>query len=160
MNDVLSDKNKFTIVNWKNDTLLDFAIKQEKHINKVLKKIVESNSTIQKIRKSLKTVGSRPGVIYSSCKLDKAIVENCPPFWPTLLALNIPTYILLEFLVPILKPLTTNEFTIKDSFHFAEEIVDQQPHSLDELLFLATKDSHFIFEHFIKKSMMWPWVPP
>ena len=79
MNDVLSDKNKFTIVNWKNDTLLDFAIKQEKHINKVLKKIVESNSTIQKIRKSLKTVGSRPGVIYSSCKLDKAIVENCPP---------------------------------------------------------------------------------
>ena len=24
------------------------------------------------------------------------------------------------------KPLTTNEFTVKDSFHFAEEIVDQQ----------------------------------
>ena len=29
-------------------------------------------------------------------------------------------------MVPILKPLTTNEFTVKDSFHFAEEIVDQQ----------------------------------
>ena len=40
--------------------------------------------------------------------------------------LNTPTYKLAKFLVPILKPLTTNEFTIKDSFHFPEEIVDQQ----------------------------------
>ena len=27
----------------------------------------------------------------------------------------------------ILKPLTTNEFTAKDCFHFTEEIDDQQP---------------------------------
>ena len=40
--------------------------------------------------------------------------------------MNTPTYKLAKFLVPILKPLTTNEFTIKDSFHFPEEIVDQQ----------------------------------
>ena len=38
--------------------------------------------------------------------------------------MNTPTYKLAKVLVPILKPLTTNEFT--DSFHFAEEIVDQQ----------------------------------
>ena len=37
-----------------------------------------------------------------------------------------PTYKLAKFLLPILKPLTTNEFTVEDSFHFAEEIVDQQ----------------------------------
>ena len=41
-------------------------------------------------------------------------------------ALNTPTYKLVKFLVSILKPLTTNEFTVKDSFHFAEEINDQQ----------------------------------
>ena len=41
-------------------------------------------------------------------------------------ALNTPTYKLAKFLVPILEPLTTNEFTVKGSFHFAEEIVDQQ----------------------------------
>ena len=29
--------------------------------------------------------------------------------------------------MPTLKPLTTNKFTVNDSFHFAEEIVDQQP---------------------------------
>ena len=29
--------------------------------------------------------------------------------------------------MPVLKPLTTNKITVKDSFHFSEEIVDQQP---------------------------------
>ena len=99
-----------------------------------------------------------------------------------------------KFLVPILKPLTTNEFTVKDSFHFAEEIVDQQHDlfmgSLDvdslftnipleetieictnelfkesetveglsktefkELLSLATKYSHFIFDRTLYKQI-------
>ena len=97
-----------------------------------------------------------------------------------------------KILVPILKPLTTNEFT--DPFHFAEEIVDQQHDlfmgSLDvdslftnipseetieictnelfkesetveglsktefkELLSLATKDSHFIFDGTLYKQI-------
>ena len=45
-------------------------------------------------------------------------------------ALNTPTYKLAKFIMPILKPLTTNEFTTKDSFHFAEEIVDEQHYFL------------------------------
>ena len=28
--------------------------------------------------------------------------------------------------MPILEPLTSNEFTVKGSFHFGEEILDQQ----------------------------------
>ena len=32
-----------------------------------------------------------------------------------------------KILGPILKTLTTSEFTVKDTFHFAEKIVDQQP---------------------------------
>ena len=80
----------------------------------------------EKTREPLKQVGTRPGVMDGSCKLRKASVGNCPPFRPILSALDTPTYKLVTFLVPILKPLTTNEFTVKDSFHFAEEIVDQQ----------------------------------
>ena len=33
----------------------------------------------------------------------------------------------MKFLVPILKLLTTSEFTVKDSFNFAEKAVVQQP---------------------------------
>ena len=64
--------------------------------------------------------------MYGSFKVHKASVENCPPFRPILAALNMPTFKLVKFLVLILKPLTINECTVKDSFHFAKEIVDQQ----------------------------------
>ena len=129
MDDILSDQKKFSKVSLKDDTLLNFAINHEKHVDKVLKKLVEfnrSNSMTDKTVKSLKPIRTRPGVMYGSCKVHKASVENCPPFRLIWSALNTPTYKLAKFLVPILKPLTTNEFAVKDSFYFAEEIVDQQ----------------------------------
>ena len=66
MNDILSDQKKFSKVRLKDDTLLNFAINQEKHVDKVLKKFVESKSVTEKTRKSLKPVGSRPGIMYGS----------------------------------------------------------------------------------------------
>ena len=42
---------------------MNFAVNQQKHVDKVLEKVVESNCTTEKTRKSLKSVGSRPGVI-------------------------------------------------------------------------------------------------
>ena len=124
---ILIDQEKFSkLRSLKDNTSLNFAINQGKHVDKVLKKLVESKSMTEKTRKSLKPVGTRPGVMYGSCKVHKASVGNCPPFRPILSALNTPTYKLAKFLVPILKPLATNEFAVKDSFHFAEEIVDQQ----------------------------------
>ena len=48
MNDILSDQKKFSKVSLKDDTLLNFAINQEKHVDKVLKKLVESKSMTEK----------------------------------------------------------------------------------------------------------------
>ena len=52
---------------------------------------------------------------------------TAPPFRPILSALQTPTYKLAKFSVPILNPLTKNEYTVKDSFQFAEEICEQDP---------------------------------
>ena len=71
MNDILSDQKKFSKVSFKDDTLLNFAINQEKHVGKVLKKCVESKSMTEKTRKSLKPVGARPGIIYGPYKVHK-----------------------------------------------------------------------------------------
>ena len=46
-------------------TLLNFAVDQEKHVDKVCKKLVESNGMTEKNRKLLKPVCSKPGVMYS-----------------------------------------------------------------------------------------------
>ena len=61
------------------------------------------------------------------CKVHKQQVDGCPPFRPILSALQTPTYNLAKFLVPLLNPLTKNEYTVKDSFQFAEEICEQDP---------------------------------
>ena len=63
--------------------------------------------------------------MYGPCKVHKDIIDNCPPFPPILSVINTPTYKLSKFFVPILKSLTSNEYVVKDSFAFAEEIVEQ-----------------------------------
>ena len=68
------------MANMNDDTLLNFAVNQEKHVDKVLEKLVESSSMTEKNKKSLKPVDSRPGVMYGSCKAHKASVENCLQF--------------------------------------------------------------------------------
>ena len=55
-------------------------------------------------------------------------------------AINTPTYKLAKFLVPILKSLTSNECTIKDSFAFAAEIVEQ-----DSEFFMGNLDVDSLF---------------
>ena len=54
----IKNRQKVTIVNMKDDTLLNFTVNQEKHAEKVLKKLVESNNVTEKNRKLLKPVGS------------------------------------------------------------------------------------------------------
>ena len=53
---------------------------------------------------------------------------------------NTPTYLLAKYLNPILSPLTTNEFTVKNSFDFAEEVVNY-----DHNLYMASLDVESLF---------------
>ena len=55
-------------------------------------------------------------------------------------AINTPTYKLAKCLVPILKSLTSKEYTVKDSFAFAEEIVEQ-----DSEFFKGSLDVNSLF---------------
>ena len=77
MNNIFSYQKKFIMINMNDDTLLNFAINQEKHVDKVLEKRVELSSMTEKKKKSLKPVCSRPGVMYGSCKAHRTSVENC-----------------------------------------------------------------------------------
>ena len=56
-------------------------------------------------------------------------------FGQIIFAINTPGYNLAKFLIPILKPLTHNKFTVKDSFRFAKEIT-----KYDSSLFMASLD--------------------
>ena len=135
-------KANFTI-DLKDDNFLNFVTSQEKRIDKINKKLVHSNSMSEETRRHLKPVGTRPVIMYGSCKVHRKCVDGCPPFRPILSALKTPTYKLAKYLVSILEPLTSNKYAVKDSFNFATEIVKQ-----DSSSFMGSLDIDFTFyEH-------------
>ena len=122
MENFLSDQSKFQKIALKDDNFLNFITSRKKRIDKIYKKLVDSNSISEETRKHLKPMGTRPGIMYSPCKMHKKCVDGCPP-------LQTPTYKLAKYLVPVLEPLTNNKFTVKDSFNFATEIVEQDSYN-------------------------------
>ena len=103
MENLLSDQSKFQKTMIKDDDHLNFLTSQKKRIDKIYKKLVDSNNMSEETRRHLKPVGTRPGIMYGSCKVHK----------------------LAKYLVLILETLATNKYTVKDSFKFATEIVEQ-----------------------------------
>ena len=67
-------------------------------------------------------------------------MNGVPKFRPILSAIGTTSYKLAKFLVPILKPLETNEYVIKDSFAFASEVRKFNP-----ILTMASMDIESLF---------------
>ena len=80
MENFLNDTRKFEKIILKNGGILNFAANQEKHVDNTFKNLVASNSISEDTRRSLKPVGTRPGIMYGLCKVTKDIINNCPPF--------------------------------------------------------------------------------
>ena len=136
---ILDDATKFEKVKIKKG-ILNFSINHERRINDYLKSLEKSSSLTTDQYKKIKVIRSRPGILYGLCKVHKAIIDVCPSFRPILSAIGTPSYKLAKFLVPKLSSVTFNEFTVKDSFAFAEEIVHQ-----DGKLFMGSLDVDSLF---------------
>ena len=180
MENLLSDQRKFEKVTSKNHAFLNFAVNQEKRIDTIFKNLFDSNSMSKEMRKFAKSIGTTPGIMYGNCKVHKQQVDGCPPFRPILLALQTLTYNLPKFLVPILNPLTKNEYTLAKEIREQDHTLSMGSLDVDslftnipfdktidiyvnhlfentnfvecftkselkQLLSLATKESHFIF---------------
>ena len=61
-------------------------------------------------------------ILCGRAKIHKPIKDGVPSFRPILPAIGTPTYKLSEFFVPLLTPLTLNEYTTKDSFSFVAKL--------------------------------------
>ena len=112
----------------------------EKQITDLLKQLNDSQVISDTEDKKLKPRGSRFGILYGLCKIRKSLIDNCPPFRPILSAIKTPSYNIAKHLVPNLESITTNQFTIKNSFEFAKEVIEQ-----DSGLFMASLDAGSFF---------------
>ena len=90
-----------------------------------MKNLKNKNAISEETYNKLRPVGSKLGTLYGSAKVHKPLINGLPPFRPILSAIGTPTYKLAKFLVPVLSDITQNEFTVKDSFTFVDEILTQ-----------------------------------
>ena len=82
--------------------------------------------------------GSKPGILYGFGKIHEALEDRIPIICPILSAIGTPTYKLAKLCSKLLKSITTNEYTIKDSFPFIKEVEEFDPN-----LVMASSDVTF-----------------
>jgi len=116
MNTLLSDKTKYKPLPH-TDTLKHIIAIEDK-LNRITRSIKSSTFNHQHLHIS----GTTPGIMYGVPKTHKPSI----PLRPVLSAINTPSYKLAKTFIPILNPLTTNEYTLTDSFSLAEQLQNIQ----------------------------------
>ena len=99
----------------------NYVLNLEKEVSNVRKDLKNKEEIKEVDYNDLYPCGSRPGIFYVLPKVYKPVIGRCPSLRPVLSAINAP-YKLAIFLAPLLKSLTSNDYTINDSFSFAEEV--------------------------------------
>ena len=140
MKEIISDTKKFEQIDIEQDKQLKFLLKSEKKVIDLIKRLENESKISEKEYELIYPRGSRPGVLYGSPKVHKPVINNCPKFRPILSTIGKPTYKLAKFLVPILSPLTSNEFSVHDSFSFADKVSSFCPDH-----FMASLDTESLF---------------
>ena len=138
--EILNDHFKFSQLEILAGKEINHIVNLEKRNNSELKLLKGKENIGKSTYKSIKRVGSRAGILYGLGKIQKKTRNGIPPFCSILSATGTPTYKLAKFLLKFLTPSTANEFTVSDSFHFAEEICQQ-----DSKLHMASLDVDSLF---------------
>ena len=140
VNSLLLDNSKFAEFNIDSSKWLNYIVNLEIKLKDHFKNLKKENKISNEELEKISPIGSRPGILYGLPKVHKTVTNNIPKFRPILSAINTPTYKLAKFLVPILSCLTVNEYTVKDSFHFATEV-----QKFDQRLHMASLDVESLF---------------
>ena len=90
-----------------------------------MKNLKNKNAISEETYNKLRPIGSKPGTLYGLAKVHKPLINGLPSVRPILSAIGTPTYKLAKFLFSFLSNITQNEFTVKDSFTFDDEILNQ-----------------------------------
>ena len=115
---IINDRSKFKQITTDKATYL---LKLEDKLNRLLRSI--KTSIGEPTYNALTSFGSIPGVLYGLPKIHKLHI----PLRPIISTIGTFNYNLAKFLVQIITPLTTNEYTIENSSSFAKEICDLKP---------------------------------
>ena len=137
---ILEDTSKFKRVNMEEGKAMNHLIHMEERIIRLLKSLEDQGEISEKEKNDLYPSGSKPGVRYRLAKIHKALEDGTRSFCPILSGIGTPTYNLAKFCDKLLKPLTSIDYTIKDPFSYATEVLD-----FDASCFMASFDIKSLF---------------
>ena len=116
MEEILNDITKFKELNYEDSFTV--IIKIEDKINRFIRKLKDSGTISEETSRFLLVSGSSPGILHGLPKVHKANI----PTRPISSACGTANYNIAKFLVPKLMHLTENEYTVKNSYIFAQNI--------------------------------------
>ena len=144
MKSLLSNNSKFIPLNIDKIKWLNYIVNLKKKIKEHFKILENNNKASEDEFKCICPIGTHSGILYGLPKVNKIVIDNIPKFWPILSAIGTPVYKLAKCLVLILSPLTVNDYTVKDSFSFAKEVVN-----FDHSLFMGSLDAESLFTNIL-----------
>ena len=115
MNAILSDTTKFKTLT---SDPLKATLSRETKLRNFLRGLKKENVISDELYKKLCPTGAKPGILYGLPKVHKADV----PLRPILSAIGTHSYNLSKYLVSLLRPISSNDFTITDTFSFLNDL--------------------------------------
>ena len=119
MNNIISDSSKFQIIS---DDITKYTLKIEDKINSFIRKLKTCSDIPADVLSKLYASGSSPGILYGLPKIHKSDFTTKFQHRPIFAAYNTPNFNLAKFLVPTLKPFTTNDYTVDNSINFSSQL--------------------------------------
>ena len=120
MTRLISDTSKFKVLN---STIQGYTMKIETKINSFLRSLKNMGKLSEELYKKLYISGSSPGILYGLPKIHKKNFSLSNYILrPIFAAYNTPSYGLAKLIVKLLTPFSSNEFTVYNSYSFANEI--------------------------------------
>ena len=95
--EILNDNSKFSKLDIPAGKEINDIVNLEKRITSELKLLKDKEIIDKSTYKSIKPVGSRPGILYRSSKIHKETRNGLPTFRPILSTIDTPTYKLAKF---------------------------------------------------------------
>jgi hypothetical protein len=119
LTNLITDPSKFKEIT---EPIAKIVLKIEDKINNLLRKLKDSAILSSETYFQLHVSGSGPGILYGLPKIHKPDFNVKFQFRPIFAAYNTPSFKLAKFLVPLLKGLTTNLYTVDNTFMFVDRL--------------------------------------
>ena len=126
---MVADERKFEKINVKEDKDYNFMVKEKSIVDSLLSELLKKKSIDSNLQTKLSPDGPKPARLYGLPKIHKPTVDGLPKYRPIISQIGSATYKIAKYLLPFLEPLTSNEYTVKDTFHFVS-MLDNKDHHL------------------------------